>query len=500
MKAQIKRASADARERDHALKKLQESERRFAESQAVAHIGNWERDLRTDVVTWSDEVYRLFGMQINQTNFSYSQFMKLVLPEEVERIRGIVDSAIRDRSSFNFDYRIALPDGNVHVLNDRGSVILNEKGEPIRLVGTVQDVTELREADQEVKRQKLILQTIFDHIPIMINFVDAAGRVQMVNRHWEHVLGWSLEEAQARDLLLEGYPDPAYRARVIEHIQNPPPGWVDFKIRVRDGRTLDTSWALNVLPDGTRLGFGQDLTERRLSEQVRARYTVGLQALSRQLLEVQEQERRHLARELHDEFGQLLATIGLHLQAARGLAGEAVFPRLDECARLLELAGDLVRSLALELRPAMLDTAGLEATLRWLAEQHQQRTGCEVIIVGHLSGPPVTPEMQIACFRVVQEALTNAMRHAIAQHIWIELGLTERALELVIRDDGVGFEMAHTQEQTVRPGGLGLLGMAERVHLLGGTFQVESERGRGTRIHAAFPMSKDSEEPVEPGA
>jgi PAS domain S-box-containing protein len=496
--AQLKQARADEQERERALEKLKQSERRLAEAQRVAHIGSWERDLFTNQVTWSDELYRLFDVQADEVDLSYQQFLNRLVPQDVDRIRAMVDAAIRDRRGFSCDYRITHLDGSVHVLHDRGGIIWNEKGEPIRLVGTAQDVTELRHAEQELKRQKMILQTIFDHIPVMINFVDAAGRVQMVNRHWEHVLGWSLEEAQARDLLSECYPDPEYRARVMEYILHPPPGWTDFRTRVRDGRTLDTTWALIVLADGTRIGFGEDITERKQAEQAHERYAVGLQALSRRLVNVQEEERRHLARELHDEFGQVLATITLHLHAVRGLAGDAARPQLDECAKLLQKAGEQVRSLALELRPTMLDTLGLEATLRWLAEQHQQRTGCQVQVVGHLSGAPLSPELAIACFRMVQEALTNVIRHAAARHVWIELSRSESVLELVVRDDGVGFDMIPTQEQAVRRGSLGMLGMRERVEILGGILHVESKPGRGTRIRTFFRLNEASEQPAEP--
>jgi signal transduction histidine kinase len=201
---------------------------------------------------------------------------------------------------------------------------------------------------------------------------------------------------------------------------------------------------------------------------------------------------------LHDEFGQLLAAITLHLHVARGLAGNAARPQLDECAALLQQAGEQVRSLALELRPTMLDTLGLEATLRWLAEQHQQRTGCEVQVVGHLSGAPLSAELAIACFRVAQEALTNVVRHAAARHVWIELNQNDRVLELVVRDDGVGFDVAPTLEQAARRGSLGMLGMRERVEILRGTLQVESEAGRGTRILASFPLSEDSEQSADP--
>jgi two-component system sensor histidine kinase UhpB len=192
---------------------------------------------------------------------------------------------------------------------------------------------------------------------------------------------------------------------------------------------------------------------------------------------------------LHDEFGQVLATIALYVHAARSLAGDSARPPLDECARLLQQAGEQVRSLAIELRPIMLDTLGLDATLHRLAEHHQQRTGCAVQFVGHLSGSPLSSDLAIACFRVAQEALTNVVRHAAARHVWIELSQSESALELVVRDDGVGFDVVAPQEQAARHGRLGLWGMRERVEILGGILQVESKPGRGTRTRASFPLT-----------
>src|SRR6202043_2386704 len=107
-------------ERHKAEERLRQSERRLAEAQQVAHIGSWERDLRTNEVTWSDELYRLFGLQPHEGNISYQQFLSLVVPQDMDRIRPLVDEAIRECRGFNFDYRITLPDGSVHVLNDRG--------------------------------------------------------------------------------------------------------------------------------------------------------------------------------------------------------------------------------------------------------------------------------------------------------------------------------------------------------------------------------------------
>jgi PAS domain S-box-containing protein len=278
---------------------------------------------------------------------------------------------------------------------------------------------------------------------------------------------------------------------------------VEYRITTQDGQLKhirevgyarrDSAGAVSGL-----FGTAQDVTERRQAQEALRDSAERLQHLSHRLLQLQEEERRHLARELHDEFGQILATITLHLHAARGQAGEAALRRLDECARLLRYAGEQVRNLALELRPTMLDTLGLEATLRWLAEQHQQRTGTEVQVVGHLSGAPLSGEVAIACFRVAQEALTNVVRHAQPKHVWIEVSQSENALELAVRDDGPGFNVTATLEHAARRGKLGLLGMQERVQTLGGSLKVESQPGHGTRIHATFPLTaRPDEQPAE---
>jgi two-component system sensor histidine kinase UhpB len=146
----------------------------------------------------------------------------------------------------------------------------------------------------------------------------------------------------------------------------------------------------------------------------------------------------------------------------------------------------------------MLETVGLEETLRWLAEQHQQRTGITTEVLGHLQG--VSGDLAIACFRVVQEALTNVVRHAQARHVWIELRQSDNTLDLAVRDDGVGFDVARTTTQAVTRGHLGLLGMRERVQILGGNVEVHSQTGKGTRIRVSLPLAERTAEPAAPAA
>jgi PAS domain S-box-containing protein len=363
------------------------------------------------------------------------------------------------------------------------------------------EVSERKRMEEELRTLNAALENAVEGIARL----DTQGRYLAVNRAYATMLGYQPDEMVGMDWQATVHPQDLDRVKAI-HQRMLSEGRAEVEVRgVRKEGSVFWMQLVWVKAHNEQMQwrghycFMKDITRRKESEAALAQYADRLQALSRRLLEVQEEERRHLARELHDEFGQVLATITLHLHAARRLAGEAALPRLEECATLLQQAGEQVRNLALELRPTMLEPLGLEATLRWLAEHYQQRTGAEVQVVGHLSGSPLSGAVAIACFRVAQEALTNVVRHAQARHVWIELSQSDSALELVVRDDGTGFDVLPTQEQAAQRGRLGLLGMRERVQILGGSLEVESQPGQGTRIRASFPLSEVAEEqPGEP--
>jgi PAS domain S-box-containing protein len=359
-------------------------------------------------------------------------------------------------------------------------------------------------------------RSLADSVALCHSIIQTAGSVILYLSTDYRIVEWNQEAErlyglQCQEVLGKNYLElcvPAHLrgavAADLGTVLSGEPRWgLEHLVGAADGRQRMLSWNIDRLlnPSGEPIGIvavGQDISERKAAEAQLRENSERLQTLTRRLLEVQEEERRHLSRELHDEIGQVMATITLHLHAARGLAGEAAMPRLDECALLMQQAGEQVRSLALELRPTMLDTLGLEAALRWLAEHHQKRTGCVMQIVGRLHGAPLSPEMVIAYYRVAQEALTNIVRHAAARHVWIELIQSESVLELVVRDDGVGFDVAAARERAGRGGRLGLLGMAERVQLLGGSLHVECVPAGGTRICAVFPLGNVSEQQAKP--
>lgn len=369
-------------------------------------------------------------------------------------------------------------------------------GEIGGVLGVSEDVTESRAGEEALRRQNEVLQTIFDHIPVMINFIDTSGRVRLVNSEWERVMGWTLRDAQERDMSAEFYPDADEQRRVREFIRDPPPGWADFRTRVRDGRVIDTSWANVRLSDGTIIGIGQDVSDRKRAEAERERLhravlasLAELEVLSHKLIEAQEEERSHLARELHDEIGPVLTTVNLTLEAVRARVGPDVAERLDESRRVVDRAIEQVRSLSLDLRPASLDLLGLEPALRSYLARQAAHAGLALAFTSSLGARRLPPALETVCFRVVQEAATNVLRHARATRLQVDLRRSGAEVRVTIRDDGAGFDVAAARERVLRGEGFGLVGMRERVQLFGGRFEVDSAIGGGTTIEVYVPVA-----------
>lgn len=234
-----------------------------------------------------------------------------------------------------------------------------------------------------------------------------------------------------------------------------------------------------------------------------------LKHLSHQLLQTQELERRYLARELHDGIGQMLTALEVNLQLVRRSPPNAKLNDiLDESLDSIEETLEQVRKLSLELHPSVLDDMGLVAALEWFLETRVARAGLETSLVAEPSEIRFAPELEITCFRIAQEALTNAVRHSHARHLTIELRYIDgknacddvkmreseqdletlpSSLEMVIRDDGVGFDVMTARDRAAHGTSLGLIGMQERAQLMGGTLELQSAPDHGTQVRVCFP-------------
>ena len=213
-----------------------------------------------------------------------------------------------------------------------------------------------------------------------------------------------------------------------------------------------------------------------------------LETLSHRLLEVQEAERRVIARELHDEIGQALTAIKINLQAiARDGDKESRAAHVLESVEIVDQAVVQVRNLSLDLRPSILDDLGIVAATRWYLDRVARRSGFSTNFAAAGIDSRLGTDLETTCFRVAQEALTNIVRHAHASHVDVELKKDGSSLFLIIRDNGVGFNVENARENAIHGASLGILGMQERVSLSGGMLVFNSMDDHGTEIMAHFP-------------
>ncbi len=356
-------------------------------------------------------------------------------------------------------------------------------------------------ADAALKRSDLLNRSLLNSISMRIAVVDAGGNVIASNRAWQR-----FNEAPAGsdpgasapvnllDRLSQAHAVPAAAAAqvragleaVIEHRQ--PHFSHEYEVTSRAG----TRWervSAEPLEDRERgaVVSVEDVTSRMLSHLALHDANQRLRMLSRRVLGVQEEERRAIALELHDDIGQSLAALkialhNLNLTQAGGLPS----PKLAQCVAVADETLEKLRRLSYSLRPPQLDEFGLEGALRELVRGVQEATGIAIECRFETDGRRAPPTVEVACYRIVQEALNNATRHSQATGIVVELQFRDRLLQVAIRDNGRGFDEAEATARASRAGSLGLVGMAERAELAGGRLRVRSATNAGTVVSAVF--------------
>jgi PAS domain S-box-containing protein len=390
-------------------------------------------------------------------------------------------------------------DGREISVEHSAAPILAGQGKVIGVVLVFRDVSARRQEQIETREQAALLELTQDAVFV----IDMEGTVLFWSRGAEAMLGYTKSQAtgkNAHDLLLTEFPQPL--VEIQEQLMRVGHWEGDLIKTAQDGRRIVVSgrWALQWAKRDQAprvLVINSDITERKRNEESLILQREQLRALAERLQLVREEDRKQVARDLHDQIGQILTAIKLDMTwMTRHLPESAgdVLARLKESILLIGDGVKTVRAICSGLRPGVLDDLGLAAAIEWQANDFAARNGIPCLV----SVPPVDLHLDgdraTATFRIFQECLTNVTRHAQAKSVRIALYQQEESILLIVEDDGIGF---HESGLSDAFGSLGLLGMKERAQFCGGDVQISSSPGNGTTVTVRVPLDIPRAERIE---
>ena len=389
-----------------------------------------------------------------------------------------------------YEHAVRTPQGDKRDLLARTTRI-DLQGETV-LLSMVRDITERRRAQRLLEESEKRLAKMIEASPEAITIASVEdGTFMLVNPAAERLSGYTREEMLGASALGLGFwPDPEERRRLIADVQrNEAVHAREIRLRRKDGQVRDilASAALIDFEGGKFVLFqGIDITERKNAEKDLQEHQEMLRELSAHHETVREEERAHIAREIHDEMGQALTALKMDLSVI-GLESARSAPKTAKEIQGLKGRVDdiiqLVRDVAAALRPSALDL-GILSGIEWLVDEFQKRSGIRCVVKVEDGEIRLKEDRSIVLFRILQESLTNISRHANATNVEIRLRSNATHVRLDVKDDGRGFDVEAARKKKT----FGLLGIRERVIMLHGTLSISSVPGEGTQVSVSIPL------------
>lgn len=351
-------------------------------------------------------------------------------------------------------------------------------------------ISERKRAEKALRESEERYRELFENARDAIYVHDLNGNYTSINRAAERLSGYDREEILGHnfsEFIAQEHIEQACECLFAKLARS---GETTYEVEViaKDGRRVPVEVSSRAIyENGVMVGVqgtARDISERKQTQDT-------LRMFSRQLIEAQEDERRRIARDLHDQIGQTLTAVKMNLYTIQRLCvTPETAPRIKDNIDAVDEALRLVRDLSVDLRPPLLDDLGLATALCWYIDRYSQRAGVATEIQIDLpnQNERFSRELETACFRIAQEALTNVVRHARASLVSLRLTRNDTTLEMEIKDDGVGFDPAALRRRAPRVATLGLLGMQERAHATGGEVEIHSAVSKGTKIRFTAPL------------
>jgi PAS domain S-box-containing protein len=472
-------------ERRRIEEELRQSERDLAEAQRVAHLGNWKWDLVNDEVNWSAEFFRILGYDPEPDVASNAAFLDRVHPEDRTFVEDRLKALASEGEACSVDHRIVLPDGSMKFLHCVARVERGADDKPVRVFGIAQDISDRKLAeDRYVRAAEAGRVGVWDW--------DLKTDRIFVDPWLKNLLGYEDHEIQ-NDINNWGskvHPDDAdlVMAEATKHLDGVTDRYeVEHRMLHKDGSIV---WFLargTALRDDRGRPYRMTGTDTDITESKQAREE--LLDLGGRLVNLQEEERSRIARELHDDVCNRIALLATELQFAAESFPESG-PELTEkvgevFSRLKELSAD-IHDLSYRLHPRSLAQLGLTEALGNLCREIGERRRIQLDFEERDVPDSIGDDAALCLYRVAQESLRNVVKHSRAKSAGVELCAEDGELHLTVTDSGVGYDPDQVKERN----GLGVISMRERLRSLGGRLSIRSTPGEGTTVEAVVPLNE----------
>lgn len=496
----VKRALREAeerRERRQTQAALRDSEEQYRlllkNVPAVVYKGYM--DCGVDFV--DDKVEELTGYAKSDFDSRKLIWSDVLLLEDRPAFKEAFKEGLKGSKSYIREYRVRKKSGEIIWIQDRGQIICNSDGRAEYISGVFFDVTERKQVQEALQESENRFASFMRYLPGIAFMRDIHGRYLYVNEAWEKVrrrqlqtvIGKAFNEVWAAEKAAkfnEGDRRVITRGEPVQNIE---------EISQDDGAHI---WLVNKFPildkDGKPIivgAVGIDITRRRRAEEALWESEQRLRFLTSQLLTAQERERKRISMELHDELGQSLAVLKLQIRAVERGFGDSQQDLKADCRELLDyLDGviDNVRRLSRDLSPAILEDLGLQSALKYLingvSKHYKVSHSFEVADLDQL----FPSDAQIIIYRIFQECLTNISKHAGASEVSITIRENDGLVSIALEDNGAGFDPAQVSSRRIAGRGLGLAALNERARMLGGTLEIRSQPGAGTKVTCVIPI------------
>jgi PAS domain S-box-containing protein len=457
---------------------LRESEARLREAQSIAQCGSWVWDISRNKTYWSDEMYRILGL-VPQ---SVPPTSRLIHPADDQYYVTKMKEASDTHQLYSAERRIVRPNGEERIVLESGQPKYDSQQRLVSIVGTLVDITEQRRAERVLRESEDRFRTMADGAPVMMWMAGVDKLCTDFNRGWIRFTGRSIEQELGNGWAEGVHPDDLQRCIAIyeEAFDKRQLFSMEYRLRRYDGEYhwINDSGSPRFLPDGTFAGYigcCVDIHDRKAAEFERLE-------LARRLMSAQEAERTRVARELHDGIGQEIALLGIQMQ--RVAASAALNAGMQKLCANLTAIGLHVSRLSHQLHSSELEYLGLSIAIIKLCREFSDQYSIKVVCACSNIPAKLDNEIALTFFRVVQESLHNIAKHSGASNVHVEVAAAAGEITLIVRDNGAGFDVQESKAAT----GLGLVSMRERLHLVGGEFDIDSAPGTGTRIWARTPL------------